>query len=371
MEQFVVPCLMGVEGLVADELRFGGFRDVSARNGGVLFSGGAEDCARANISLRCGERVLLRVAEFRAYSFEELFQHVRALPWEEYIGRKDAFPVKGHCIGSRLHSVPDCQRIIKKAAAERLKEVYGGEWLEESGSRRQIQFAILNDGAEIYLDTTGAPLYKRGYKQEQGEAGLRETLAASMVKLARYRGREAFFDPFCGSGTIAIEAALAALNLRPGAQRGFDAEQWSDEYRAAFCMARQEAEDAARHEKLPIYASDIDPEMVRIAEKNAEAAGVRDCIEISCRDALEIDYPAAGVVMSNPPYGVRLLDIEQARDIYRRLGERLLPQPELKAYVLTADTDFETAFGRAADKRRKLYNGMIRCDLHMYYRSRT
>lgn len=213
MFRFSVPCLMGVEGLVADELKFKGFQQVEAENGRVLFSGDEAECARANLLLRCGERVLLRLAEFTARSFDALFEGVRAIPWEDYIGSGEAFPVKGFSIHSQLHSVPDCQRIIKKAAVERLKMIYRTDWLKEDGVKHQIQFSLLNDRCEIFLDTTGAPLYKRGYKLEQNEATLRETLAASIVKVARWRGREDLIDPFCGSGTLAIEAAQAALNI--------------------------------------------------------------------------------------------------------------------------------------------------------------
>ena len=213
MYRFSVPCLMGVEGLVADELKFKGFEQVQAENGRVLFSGDERACARANIILRCGERILLRVADFTAKSFDQLFEKVTALPWEDYIGEKEAFPVKGFSIHSQLHSVPDCQRIIKKAVVERLKLVRHTDWLEESGVKHQIQFSLLNDRCEIFLDTTGAPLFKRGYKLEQNDATLRETLAASIVKVARWKGREDFVDPFCGSGTIAMEAASVSRRV--------------------------------------------------------------------------------------------------------------------------------------------------------------
>ncbi len=368
MYRFSVPCLMGVEGLVADELKFKGFDSVQAENGRVLFSGDEEACARANILLRCGERVLLRVADFTAKSFDALFENVKALPWEDYIGRDEAFPVKGFSIHSQLHSVPDCQRIIKKAVVERLKLVRHTDWLEETGVRHQIQFSLMNDRCEVYLDTTGAPLFKRGYKLEQNDATLRETLAASMVKVARWKGREDFIDPFCGSGTIAIEAAMTALNIAPGARRQFDAALWNDRFRQAFAQARARALAEERHEKLPILASDIDPNCVRLTRENAARAGVGDCIEYAVQDALDIDWRArTGVMMANPPYGVRMLDRQQARKLYSDLG-RAMAGSSVKKYIISSDEQFEQAFGKPADKRRKLYNGMIKCNLHLYFK---
>lgn len=368
MYRFSVPCLMGVEGLVADELKFKGFEQVQAENGRVLFSGDERACARANLLLRCGERVLLRLDEFTAKSFEQLFEKVKALPWEEFIGEKEAFPVKGFSLKSQLYSVPDCQRIIKKAVVERLKLVRHTDWLEESGVRHQIQFSLMNDRCEIFLDTTGAPLFKRGYKLEQNEASLRETLAASMVKIARWKGREPFIDPFCGSGTIAIEAAMTALNIAPGARRQFDAALWNDSFRQAFAEERAAALAAERHEKLPILASDRDPNCVRLTRENAARAGVGDCMEYAVQDALDIDWRSrTGVMMANPPYGVRMMDVQQARQLYRDLGQAMKGSG-VKKYIITSDEQFEVHFGQSADKRRKLYNGMIKCGLYAYFR---
>jgi putative N6-adenine-specific DNA methylase len=370
MYDYSVPCLMGVESLAADELSFRGFRDVRAENGRVLFSGEIADGARANVLLRCGERVLLRLAAFEARSFEELFQGTRAAPWEELIGSGDAFPVKGFALRSQLHSVPDCQSIVKKAVVERLKSVYGGAWLEETGPRRQIQFSLLDDHCELYLDLSGAPLYKRGYKIEQTEASLRETLAASLVKIIRWRGHEPFYDPFCGSGTIAIEAAMTALRIAPGTRRAFDAERWSDAWAAAFAEARAAARAEEQHGKLPLFASDLDPAAAELTRANARRAGVEDCLEIRAGDALREPWrERSGVLLSNPPYGVRLLDARQAEDIYRRLGAALRGSA-MKVYLLSGDERFEEAFGRKADKRRKLYNGMLKCNFYQYFKGR-
>lgn len=366
---FTVPCLMGTEGLVADELKFAGFEGVTAENGRVGFSGDMSDCAKANIILRCGERVLLKLASFKAYTFEELFQGVKAIGWEDIVGKEDSFPVKGYSLNSALHSVPSCQSIIKKAVVERLKQHYGVSWLEESGQKYQIQFSIVKDMAEIFIDTTGDSLYKRGYKQESNIATIRETLAASMVKIARYRGRETFIDPFCGSGTIAIEAAMASLGIMPGARRSFDAEKWGFFDNGVFEALREEYISKERHEKLPIYAYDIDPECAAITRANARRAGVEDCMEIGPADALKMDYPKEkGVIITNPPYGQRMLDIQRARQLYSGLGAKLAGNDSMKAYIITSDDDFEKYFGRKADKKRKLYNGMIKCNLYMYFK---
>lgn len=367
--QFSVPCLMGVEALVADELRFNRFADVSAENGKVRFSGDMGECARANVILRCGERVLLNLASFRATTFDELFEGVKAIEWENFIGQNDEFPVKGYSVSSKLFSVPDCQKIVKKAVVERLKLKYGVSWFAEDGCKLQIRFSLLNDRCEISLDTTGAPLFKRGYKLETTDATLRETLAASIVKVARYRGREALVDPFCGSGTIAIEAALAALGVAPGARRKFEAEQWSFCDTSVFAAAREEAIARERHEKLPITASDLSAEAVALTEENALRAGVLDCIEVRRADATRLDFSPWQVMMTNPPYGVRLLDVEQARALYAALGSATKSNPQLKMYVLSSDESFETQFGRQCDKKRKLYNGMIKCGLYMYFKN--
>lgn len=365
---FCVPCLLGTEGLTADELRYGGFAGVRAENGRVYFEGPLSQAARANIRLRCGERVLLRLASFQALSFDDLFEGVKGLDWQDYLPADAAFPVTGYCVDSQLHSVPDCQRIVKKAVVERLKAAYGISWFEETGVKYQIRFALMNDRAEIYLDTTGAPLYKRGYRLATQQAPLRETLAASLVKLARYRGREELIDPFCGSGTIAIEAAMACCQIAPGARRSFDGEAWQFED-GLWSRQREEAQSEEKIQKLPVSASDISAEAVELARQNARRAGVEDCIGFRRADALGLPYTGRrGTLICNPPYGRRLLDQEQARRIYDGLGRALQGADSLKKYVLTADEGFEEAFGAKADKRRKLYNGMIKCQLYMYFR---
>lgn len=360
-------CMFGVESLVADELRRLKMTDVRAQNGRVLFSGGMEEIARANLWVRTAERVMILAGEFAAPSFDALFEGVRAIDWEAVIPKSGAFPVKGHCLSSALHSVPDCQAIIKKAVSKRLGEKYGLEWLPEDGAAYQIRFTILKDTASVYIDTSGPGLHKRGYRAVGSAAPLRETLAAAMVSLARFRGREAFIDPFCGSGTIPIEAALIALGRAPGLKREFACQAWSQIDPSLFKRLRQEARDAEFRREYDIAGSDIDPKVLEIANSNAEKAGVSEWVRFTRADAADFSPKASsGVVVTNPPYGQRVMDTKQAEDLYRQFGAATRPYPDWKLYILSSHTEFERAFGRQADKKRKLYNGMIKCDLFMY-----
>ena len=281
------PTLFGLEGIVADELRFGGrLTDVRAENGRVFFEGDESTLAWANLNLRCAERVLIRLGAFRAKTFDQLFEGVKALPWEEFIPADGAFPVKGHSLDSALHSIPDCQKIVKKAVVSRLSQKYGQGWFEESGAKYQIQFAIMHDTAEIYLDTSGAGLHKRGYRANSNAAPLRETLAAAIVNLARYRGRDTFLDPFCGSGTICIEAALAAANRAPGTSRDFSARHWTTMPQQLWSEELDAAKAREFHGDYHIFGSDIDPKSVAIARSNAKKAGVEEYITFTEADAL-------------------------------------------------------------------------------------
>lgn len=363
------PTLFGLEGIVADELRFGGkLNDVRAENGRVLFEGDEQTLAWANLHLRCAERVLIRLGAFPAKNFDMLFEGVRALPWEQFIPRDGAFPVKGYSLDSALHSIPDCQKIIKKAVVQRLGQVYGQGWFEETGAKYQIQFSIMHDTAELFLDTSGAGLHKRGYRANANAAPLRETLAAAMVKLARWRGREPLLDPFCGSGTIAIEAAMIATRRAPGLMRAFDADKWPCIDAGIWRQAREDAlelmDGAAQFD---ITGSDLDPDCVVLSRENAKKAGVAHTIRFSQADACKLAYRENGILFANPPYGERLLDIESAQKLYASFGRAVGNSP-MKQYILSSDIAFERFYGRKADKRRKLYNGMIKCDLYMYFK---
>ncbi len=370
MLTFAIPCLFGLEGLVGDELRRLDLKDVQVENGRVLCRGELSDIPRININLRCGERVLILLNTFPARSFEALFQGTQAVAWEEFIPLDGQFPVKGHALDSTLFSVPDCQKIVKKAVAGRLGQKYGLQQLPETGAKYQIQFAIMRDQCALYLDTSGAGLHKRGYRAVGVEAPLRETLAAAMVTLSRYRGKDPFRDPFCGSGTIAIEAALIAKNRAPGLDRAFDAQKWGCISSDFWMDAADEAMDKEFDGKYDIWGGDIDPKAVRIARENAVKAGVEDVVRFERADVKNFRCDGEyGQIVTNPPYGERLLEKEEAEELYRVFGKvyRDIP-PKWRVLVLTSHREFEQFFNRKADKKRKLYNGMIRCDLYQFSR---
>ena len=366
--RFVIPALMGVESQVSYELKKLGLADVKAENGRVLCSGGLGDIPRVNLNLRTGARLLICLGEFEARSFEELFQGTAALPWEDYIPREGQFPVKGYTINSQLHAVPACQSIIKKAIAKRLGRVYGLETLPETGTLYQVQFAIMKDKAALMLDTSGDSLYKRGYRAQGVVAPLRETLAAALVSLTRYRGRDPFCDPFCGSGTIAIEAALIAKNRAPGLNRSFSAQKWGWLPSGLWLEAADEAMDNEYDGEYEIWGGDIDPAAVELSRHNAELAEVDDIVKFEVADATRFHWGGLrGRVVSNPPYGERLMDKAEAEELYRRFGRAMDKLPDgWQVAVLSSHTEFERAFGRPADKKRKLYNGMLKCDFFMY-----
>ena len=313
--------------------------------------------------------MLIRLASFRAETFDQLFEGVKAIVWEDLLPVDGQFPVKGHALNSKLYSVPGCQKIIKKAIVTRLSARYGVNWFEETGARYQVQFSIMHDIAEIYLDTSGAGLHKRGYRANANAAPLRETLAAAMVKLARWRGRDTLIDPFCGSGTIPIEAAMIALGRAPGLMRSYDAEKWTWIAAERWKQARERAIAAVRTDAAPVlYGSDIDPACVQLAQENAKKAGVARWIRFEQADAAARDYPDSGVLFANPPYGERLLDMKAAQEIYRTMGKVFRQGFPHRYYIISPDMEFERSFGRKADKRRKLYNGMIPCQLYMYFK---
>ena len=365
--EFSVPCLFGLEGLTGDELRRLDMDNVRVENGRVLFSGDQRALAKANVCLRTGERVLIVLADFRATTFEELFQGVYNTPLEAYIPKDGAFPVKGHCLNSTLMSVPDCQAIVKKAASRRLGEKYGISWLPETGAKYQLQFSLMNDRAQLFLDTSGPGLHKRGYRANANDAPLRETLAAAMVILTRYRGREFLWDPFCGSGTIPIEAAMIAKNKAPGAYRRFSAEAFAWMDPKLWGEVRTEAKDREFHGNYRILGSDNDPKCVSLAMANARKAGLGDLIDFRDGDATKLSLPCdEGILICNPPYGQRMMEQQSAQRLYAALGRHLKFADGWKKYVITSEPEFEHYFGKRADKKRKLYNGMIKCDYYMY-----
>ena len=364
---YCVPCLLGLEGPIADELRRLGLENVAAENGRVYFTGGESAAAAANINLRIGERVLIELGKFQVLSFDELFERTKALPWEQLIPKDGAFPVKGYSLNSKLFSVSDCQSIIKKAIVERLKSRYGIEWFSETGPLYQVQFSIMKDQVSLCIDTTGDGLHKRGYRPAHNAAPLKETLAAAMVYLSRYRGRDDFCDPFCGSGTIPIEAALIAKNRAPGLYRDFSAMKWAGFGGDIWTDAREAARAREYAGSYNILGSDIDPKAVEMAQENARRAGVDDVVRFETADALQFKHVTErGVIVTNPPYGERIMEKQEAEALYRGFGAAYRVSENWQLYLLSSHTEFERSFGAQADKKRKLYNGMIKCDLFMY-----
>lgn len=360
------PCLFGLEGVAAAELKRLGMKNIRTLDGRVLFDGGLDDAATACVSLRTAERVQIVAGAFKAATFDELFEATRAITWEEYIPRDGAFPVRGHCVSSKLMSVPDCRSIIKKAVASRLGSHFGAEQMPEDGARFQLRFTILRDEVLLHIDMTGDALHKRGYRALSAGAPIRETLAAGMVMLAGYRGRGALRDPFCGSGTIPIEAALIARNIAPGLRRSFAMEAWEGGA-AAVARAKETARAAEFHGSYDITASDIDAESVELARRNAALAGVGEIVRFSVVDvhSFTADAPR-GVIVTNPPYGERLGDAAAAAELMCALGEAVARAEGWQTAVISSDAETEKHFGKKADKKRKLYNGMLRCDLFMF-----
>ena len=368
--RFCAPCILGVEGICANDLKFNGFEDVSAENGRVYFSGDFSSLVRANLMSRYCERIQIVMGEFEALTFDDLFEGVKAIEWERFIGRFDAFPVKGSCLDSKLRSVTDCQKIIKKAVCDRLSLKYSVEHFEESGSLYQIQFLIRKDKASILIDTSGEGLHKRGYRALSNDAPIKETLAAVMVDLMRVRGSHFVVDPMCGSGTILIEAAMKAMRIAPGLNRSFISESWKQIPDSLWKEERERLKSQIYYDcTFKAIGYDIDENALDLAAMNAEKAGVGDRIVFIKRDIKDFEFDNEyQTTIVNPPYGERLLDIDAAEKIYKIMGEKFIPQQGKSYGVITADDDFEKVFGRKADKRRKLYNGTLRCQLYMYFK---
>lgn len=367
--KYVAPCLLGIEGLVSNELKFMDAKNVMAENGRVTFEGDFNTLARANIRSRYSERILILLNDFKAFTFEDLFQGVKSIPWEKFISKTDAFPVKGKSLNSKLHSIPACQKIVKKAVVERLKEKHNIPWFEETGPLHQIQFLILKDRVSIMLDTSGDGLHKRGYRAIAQEAPIKETLAAAMVDLSMVRENHTVIDPMCGSGTIIIEAAMKALNIAPGINRSFQSEKWSQ---IPSKVWKEEREKAKKLENFNCefqgIALDIDSGSIKLARENAKKAGVESRIKFKNQNINEFKKEFdRGSVITNPPYGERLMDVEKAQELYKVMGEKFIASPGWSYTIISPDQDFEEIFGRVARRRRKLYNGMIECQVYMYF----
>lgn len=364
----IATATFGLEAVVARELRDLGYEDLKVENSRVIFKGTADDICRTNLWLRSADRVLIRMGEFEALSFDELFEKTKALPWEELLPEDAEFPVQGKSVKSKLFSVSDCQAIVKKAVVERLKQKYRRSWFEETGPRYVLEVGILKDVVTITVDTSGAGLHKRGYRQLASQAPLKETLASALVALSYWNPQRQLIDPFCGSGTILIEAAMMGLNIAPGLNRNFDAEKWPQIPAGQWQEARDEAREAKKNEDFLLLGYDIDERVLSIARHNARLAGVEKYIDFHKRPFSQFSTKTKyGCIICNPPYGERLGDRKEVQNLYREMGQKFKDLDTWSIYVLTADEEFERCYGRKADKKRKLYNGRIKVDYYQYY----
>ncbi|GEL76193.1 THUMP domain-containing class I SAM-dependent RNA methyltransferase [Tenuibacillus multivorans] len=366
----IATAAMGLESIVRDEVKQLGYKDSKTENGRIIYQSDLSGIARSNLWLRTADRVKLLMDQFKAYSFEELFEQTKDLPWEEWISKDGFIHVVGKSHKSKLYSVPDCQSIVKKAIVNRLQDAHQlTTRLEETGPRYKVEVSILKDEVTLSLDTSGSGLHKRGYRVGQGEAPLKETLAAALIKLTNWTPHDPFVDPFTGSGTIPIEAALIGQNIAPGFNREFSAEEWESIPSVIWDQALEEAEDLANYDQpLDIIGSDISHQAVEIAQNNALEAGLADLItwkQMQVKDF--VPHAEKGYLIGNPPYGERLGDQETVEQIYRDLGSIMSQFPKWSVYIMTAYNNFESYYGQKATKKRKLFNGFIRTDYYQYF----
>jgi len=363
----VATAAFGLEAVVARELKALGFDNAATENGRVIFRGTEKDIARTNIWLRCADRVLIKMGEFRASDFEELFQGVRAIPWGRYVPSNGAVHVDGRSVKSALTSIPACQSVVKKAIVESMKKRYRLDHFPEDGPAHSVEFSLQNDVASVFMDTTGPALHKRGYRTGTGEAALKETLAAGLVLLSRWKPDMPFIDPFCGSGTIAIEAAMIGRNIAPGIKRGFASEKWKFIDPAIWEQARRHALKEERKTHLNIAASDIDDRVIVKARNNARHAGVLSAIRFEGRDVEDLEFGSEkGVAVCNPPYGEKSGDKKAVGQLIRKMREAFDRAPGWSFFVFTGFEDFAYHYGKRPVSNRKLYNGRIKCYLYQF-----
>ncbi|WP_156289201.1 THUMP domain-containing class I SAM-dependent RNA methyltransferase [Oceanobacillus salinisoli] len=365
----IATAAMGLESVVAKEVKELGY-EVQVENGRVVFEAPISAIPRCNLWLRTADRVKILVGEFKAVTFDELFEGTKQLPWENYITEEGQFPVSGKSVKSELHSVPDCQKIVKKSIAEKLKLKHGVvHKMPETGEQYKIEVSLLKDMAALTIDTSGYGLHKRGYRVGQGEAPLKETMAAALILLTNWNPDYPLIDPFCGSGTIPIEAALIGQNIAPGFNRDFVSEDWPMIKKKYWDKAFEEAEDYANYDqKLSIVGSDIDHKMIQIAQDNAMEAGLGDLVTWKQMQVKDLSIRNNnGYIIGNPPYGQRLSDKESVAKMYRDLGSIMKEHPSWSVYILTAYDEFEKEYGQKATKKRKLFNGFIQTNYYQYF----
>ena len=368
--ELIVPCHFGLEAVMKKEILDLGYEVSQVEDGRVTFIGDAEAICRANIFLRTTERVLLKVGSFHAETFEELFQGTRAIPWEEYLPKDAKFWVaKASSIKSKLFSPSDIQSIMKKAMVERMKKAYGIEWFPESGASFPLRVFLHKDTVTVALDTTGESLHKRGYRTLTSKAPITETLAAALIMLTPWKSDRILVDPFCGSGTFPIEAAMIAANMAPGMNREFLSEDWKHLIpRKCWYDAMDEANDLVDLSvQTDIQGYDIDGDIIRAARANAKAAGVDELIHFQQRPVSGLSHPKKyGFLITNPPYGERIEEKKNLPELYKTIGERFAALDSWSAYIITAYEDTERYFGRKADKNRKIYNGMMKTYFYQF-----
>jgi len=368
--ELIVPCHFGMEAVLKREIDDLGYDISEVVDGRVTFLGDEEALCRANIFLRSAERVLIKIGSFHAESFEELFEGTKALPWEEYIPEDGRFWVtKAASVKSRLFSPSDIQSVMKKAMVERLKGIYHVNWFQEDGAEFPIRVFLMKDQVTVGLDSTGVSLHKRGYRKLVAQAPIAENLAAAMIMLTPWNGERVLVDPFCGSGTIPIEAAMMAANIAPGMERDFTAEDWRHIIdKGRWQDAQEEAEDLVNLEiETDIQGYDIDDHMVEIARENAKRAGVEKLIHFQRRDVAQLSHPKKyGFIITNPPYGERLRDKEEMPGLYRTIGERFRLLDTWSMYLISAYEGAERDIGRKADRNRKIYNGMMKAYYYQF-----
>lgn len=363
-------CAFGMEGILANELRDFGFEDVSAQDARVYFNTDMRGIARANVFLRTADRIYWVLGEFEAVSFEQLFEGVAAIPFGDILPSDARFPVDGNAVHSRLGSVSDVQSISKKAVVRAMQRVYKQERFPENGNIFNIYVNILKDHVTVALNTSGAGLNRRGYRLKNAQAPLKETLAASLVMISKWRTRD-FYDPLCGSGTIAIEAAMMASHMAPGIKRRFDAQSYDNEFKKAFQLEREYAKSLVTSPQMQIFASDIDRKSLDLAREHAHNMDVAQWIRFDRRDVREFEQPdRPASVITNPPYAMRMGEQKEVSALYRDMGKAFLPLTDTLVFVITADEQFENKYGAKADKRRKLYNGNLKCTYYQYFRKK-
>ncbi|MEW6697800.1 MAG: THUMP domain-containing class I SAM-dependent RNA methyltransferase [Bacillota bacterium] len=365
--ELIATATFGLESVVAYEVKKLGY-EATVDNARVTFLGDETAICKTNLWLRSADRVLVKMGEFKATGFEELFQQTKALPWPDWLPADANFPVEGKSIKSQLHSVPDCQAIVKKAIVEKMKQAYKKDWFEETGPRYTIEVALLKDVATLTIDTSGAGLHKRGYRKLSSQAPLKETLAAGLLSIARWYPDRPLLDPFCGSGTIAIEAALIGHNIAPGIGRNFAAEAWPVIPKDLWVKARKEAlEQETRDAKLRIYGTDIDDKVLSLARYHAKQASVEDSVHFQRVPVAKVrSKQKYGFIITNPPYGQRLGELQEVKKLYKELGETLAALDSWSCFVISSFEEFEKYFGKKAEKKRKLYNGRVECNYYQY-----